>query len=99
MHRRSYLAGLGTAGITVLAGCSGNGGENGNSSGGETDSNDESEASTDGDPAGAVATEDEAIETGQAPPDETGTPFEETNTVPEVEGLETGQAPNATTEK
>lgn len=44
---------------------------------------------------GATAS-DQALDTGQAPPSETGTPFENTNTVPEKEGLETGQAPNAT---
>ena len=41
----------------------------------------------------------EAIDTGQAPPDVTQTPFENTNTVPEQEGLETGQAPNRTTDE
>jgi len=44
---------------------------------------------------GATAS-DQALDTGQAPPSDTGTLFENTNTVPEEEGLETGQAPNAT---
>ena len=53
---------------------------------------------TDGEDIGLPDDSDEALETGRTPPEETGTPFENTPTIPEEEGLETGQAPNATTE-
>jgi hypothetical protein len=112
MHRRSYLAGVGaasTAGFALFAGCSGTDsgnetdGEGGAGSGddgangGDSTRTDDGEGETSPDGAfGDAASTDETLETGQAPPEETGTPFEETNTVPEEEGLETGQAPNAT---
>ena len=99
MERRAYLAGLVTVGIAALAGCSSDDGESGgdgNGGGNETSGEGERGAGTNVESVDALSTEGEALETGQAPPDETGTPFEETNTVPEEDGLETGQAPNAT---
>ncbi|WP_080503541.1 hypothetical protein [Halococcus thailandensis] len=101
MDRRSYLAGLATAsttGFAVLAGCSGTDGGNGSGNGEGTDSG-SGDPGTDaaaGSGADTGATEGEALETGQEPPEETATPFDETETLPEEEGLETGQAPNAT---
>lgn len=101
MDRRSYLAGIATAstaGFAVLAGCSGTDGGNGSGEGedNESGSGDSGTDAAAGSGADAEATEDEALETGQAPPEETATPFDETETVPEEDGLETGQAPNVT---
>ncbi|EMA36167.1 hypothetical protein [Halococcus hamelinensis] len=76
---------------------SGEDGEGGTAASG-ADGEDGSAASTPAESEGAgeiLTTGDEALDTGQAPPSVTATQYENTATVPEVEGLETGQAPNA----
>ncbi|EMA51018.1 hypothetical protein C450_12815 [Halococcus salifodinae DSM 8989] len=109
MDRRQYLAGWGSmTGFALLAGCSQLASRSGNESGdGESNStNGDNGESSDSNSSGSessdgsddTGSDGEALETGQTPPKETGTPFENTATVPEGEGLETGQAPNETSE-